>query len=113
MVQIAVDCDGDLLVASDGRIGGTNPDKVREARRAAADHEPVYLARYGEPAIASMGKDDPVGVAAAMMSVFPGRSTVLEAPDVVWDWLDTQVECCYVTDNNTLVEEVVVDVSSD
>ena len=80
-VSFAVDIDGELLVCTDGHVGGF-PMTVKEVQRNSWAKLPVMLTPEGPTVVADL-KGEPVNVLAALMSVNPERTRILEAPDSV------------------------------
>ena len=89
-ITFAVDIDGELLVCTDGHVGGV-PDTVKEVKRNSWAKLPVMLTREGPEIIADLN-GEPVNVLAALMSVYPERTRILEAPDSVIAVLPYDVE---------------------
>ena len=80
-VSFAVDVDGELLVCTDGHVGGF-PSTVEDVKRNSWAKLPVMLTPDGPLVVADLnGK--PENVLAALMSVNPERTRILEAPDSV------------------------------
>lgn len=89
-VSFAVDIDGELLVCTDGHMGGV-PATVKEVKRNSWAKLPVMLTREGPEVIADLS-GEPVNVLAALMSIYPERTRILEAPDSVIALLPYDVE---------------------
>lgn len=88
--MIVVDADGVIVTAANGLVSSDDRELVRAIKRESLLMTPVqFVAPYGEWVQANL--DDPndsVSIAAALFSVRPGRTRLLEAPAEVWEWLD-------------------------
>lgn len=92
MQSIVVDVDGVLMVATNGQLGG-NQKYANIAKRNSNIMKEVRLVEpYGDLVTADLDPENPLGITAAMMSIKPGRSRVLDAPRSVLDWLIEQDE---------------------
>lgn len=77
--SFAVDVDGELLVCTNGHVSGLK-GLVDEVKRNSWLQMPVRLTPDGPVVVANL-EGDAGNVLAALMSVYPERSRVLEAPD--------------------------------
>lgn len=85
--EIAVDSDGQLLICVDGKLSGPS-ELLAIARRNSNVRELVQLVQpHGALYEANLDDGDPVGEVAALMSVAPGRSRIMEAPAEVFERL--------------------------
>lgn len=89
---IVVDSDGEILVSTNGELGG--PIKlVNIAKKNAAIMREVRLVEpFGRMIRADLDPENPLGIVAALMSVNPGRSRILECPSEVSTWLAEDTE---------------------
>ena len=90
---IVVDADGEIVTCADGLISSDNRELVRLIKREANLGTYVQLVPpFGRQVQASLDSENLVGLTAALFSVRPGRTTLLEAPAEVWDWLEEDME---------------------
>lgn len=97
---VAVDIDGEVLTWHDGRLVG-NEDSKKRARNASELGLEVSLLWGIPPVKANLEPNgdqyDYVGIAAALVSVSPGRAVLIEFPGEVeeylskWDVPDSEV----------------------
>lgn len=84
---IVVDSDGEILVSTNGELGGPL-SLVKKAKQNAAIMKEVRLIEpFGRMVTADLNPENPLGIVAALMSVNPGRSRILECPSEVSSWL--------------------------
>lgn len=90
--SIVVDSDGEILVSVNGELGG--PQKlVNIAKRNVSLMREVQLVEpFGSRVTASLDPLNPLGITAALMSVKPGRSRILDAPSEVKSWIANEYE---------------------
>lgn len=85
---IVVDADGELIVAANGQISSDNRQLVKRVQRAAETGRLVQLVSpVGSRVRASLDPTDLLGITAALFAARPGRTTILEAPPEVMDWV--------------------------
>lgn len=89
---MSVDLDGSLVTCTDGHVaGGTEEQQVRMKAAAYTSEAVQIVVPFGQFVRASFGEDDPVGNLAAIVAASM-RWKIIEAPDEVLRFLDTQVE---------------------
>lgn len=85
---IAVDSDGELLVLVDGKLSGP-AELVKAVKLNSLVREGVRLLEpHGEFFSADVNSENPFEALAALISVNPGRSSVLAAPSEVVEYLN-------------------------
>lgn len=85
---IVVQVNNDLLVWTEGRISGTNPELIAAAKWVSEHRLNVDLTPYGPTIVAGLDdKERPDEAVAAMMGAVPGRGIILRAPEEVIDLL--------------------------
>lgn len=86
--MIIVDSDGEIITAANGRVSSNNPALVKIVKELAAIGMEVQLIQpFGDYFRANLDTKNPIGIVAALFSVNPGRTRLLEAPDEVWEQL--------------------------
>lgn len=104
-IDIVIDSDGELLIYTKGHISGSYELKKRLQRVAALEREVQLVAPHGQTIKASLDNPaDALAICAALVGVNPGRSTILDAPDEVWDFLEAQEEIFGEADNYDTIE---------
>lgn len=89
---VVVDSDGEILVATNGHVSGPY-EYVKEVKANALIGLPVRLVEpYGELVVCDLSPDNLMGIVAALMSVKPGRSKIVDAPGEVFEWVDRNIE---------------------
>lgn len=89
--KIVIDLDGELVACTDGHVGGGTSDQRRRMKAAAYAGEEVQLiAPFGDTVKASFDEGDPLGNFAAIVAA-SARWKILEAPQEIYDFLDSQV----------------------
>lgn len=87
--SIVVDSDGELIVWTNGSLSASPKLKKRVKEASQFDRE-VELIHGVQPVVANLNDDeDFLAITAAMFSASPGRSRLLEAPQVVTDWFES------------------------
>lgn len=84
-VSILVDVDGELVAYTNGHISASK-NTVKQIRINSQLKIPVNIT-YAGPEIVSDLESQPVNVLAAIMSVYPERSRILEAPAEILNML--------------------------
>lgn len=85
---IVVDSNGELIVAANGKISSDNRQLVKLVKQAVKERRPVQLVSpNGSQVRASLNPEDLIGITAALFSANPGRTTILEAPPKVTEWV--------------------------
>lgn len=84
-ISIAVDVDGELVLYTDGHISASRKT-ISNIKMNSNLKMPINIT-YAGPEIISDLNAEPINVLAAIMSVYPERSRILEAPKEVLDVL--------------------------
>lgn len=88
---IVVDADGEIITAANGRISSDNPALTKIVKELAEIGMEVQLVQpFGNYVRASLDPNNLIGITAALFSAKPGRTRLLEAPDEVWDWWNSE-----------------------
>lgn len=92
-VLIVVDSDGELIVSANGQISSDNRELVKRVKQAAEIRRRVQLvAPFGNKVTASLEPDNLLGLTAALFAANPGRTTLIEAPEEVTEWIAKESE---------------------
>lgn len=84
---IAVDSDGELLTVANTVVKGSKELVNRVKKAVALEQKVKFTEPYGETVTASLNIEKPLEVLAALWAANPGRSSLLEAPEEVVEWL--------------------------
>lgn len=88
--SIVVDSDGVIITYTDGKMSSNNPEILERLENAFFFRRVRFVMPFGTEVRPSRDPENIVGIAALMMSVRPGRSSVLEAPPEFWKWFDAE-----------------------
>lgn len=90
LLILAVDSDGELLTSAGTHISGSH-QLVKKAKQAAMLGTLIqFVQPFGEYVEAKLDETEPLQILAALYAANPGRTTLLEAPEEVYDWLAEQ-----------------------
>lgn len=84
---IAVDSDGELLTVANTNVKGPKELVDRVKKAVTLEQKVQFTKPYGENVTASLNIEKPLEVLAALWAANPGRSSLLEAPEEVVEWL--------------------------
>lgn len=78
--KLVIDVDGEIIIYYDGVLKASE-DSVQIIRRNSFLRMPVTVHPNLEPLEANIDSEDLTHVAAAIMSIYPERSRIIEAPE--------------------------------
>lgn len=93
--SIVIDADGELITAVNGQLKAENYALLKKVRDASTLRRPYCIIMpYGDEVEANLDDywGNKIGFLSAMLQAAPGRSTILDAPQDIYAWLDEQPE---------------------
>ena len=90
--NIVVDSDGELIVFIEGHLSATNAQRKTIKENVLLGYGVRLIDPFGEEIAPSLDPKTPLNVVAALFSLAPGRSRLLEAPQSVRDYFELNME---------------------
>lgn len=90
--NIVVDSAGELIVFIEGHLSATPAQRKAIKKNVLLGEGVRLIPPFGEKIIPSLDPKEPLNVVAALFSLAPGRSHLLEAPRSVRDYFELSIK---------------------